>query len=206
MASQAVAAAETAIKELPRRFGTKQVFLPKAVVAFLRPKPKQPPNLATFAVPMEFNKLDLRDYLYHAYNVEVLSVRAYIQQPPPERRGGAPQGGRWYRPKSKKFMIAELAKPFVWPEPVPESDREAFDHKIWQKIEDHKERANQRGEKPGHIPLRKDEEREYGVSREREVLKELAKEYLESGEWKGPNSGKWTEVEKELDAEKKQAA
>lgn len=97
-----------------------------------------PANNATFTVPLWFSKLDLRDYLYHAYNVRILSVRSYIKLQ--RIRSGAPSyipgeeyprptPRRWHRPKSHKRMTVELERPFVWPEEPTEEDYEKFNKK-----------------------------------------------------------------------------
>ncbi|KAJ5313496.1 dicer-like protein 1 [Penicillium atrosanguineum] len=81
----------------------------------------EPPNLsnryAQFRVPLNFNKLDMRDYLERAYGVGVVSVRSYVQLQPITRitKDGR-QLGAWRRPKSEKRMTVELRDPFVWPE------------------------------------------------------------------------------------------
>ncbi|GAB1318956.1 mitochondrial 54S ribosomal protein YmL41 [Madurella fahalii] len=194
MASTAASVKEAAA-QLPRKFGTKQVFLPNHVIAFIRPKPKQPPNLATFAVPLQFNKLDLRDYLYHAYNVEVNAVRSFINQPLPKRKGGTT--GKWYRPRSKKMMIAELVKPFVWPDPPAEDQREGFDYPIFKKMYQAREEHYKRQSDPSDIPLRTRKR----VPKDREVLKAQAEEFLKNqAEWTNGRKGedKWTEVEKDV--------
>nr|POE72421.1 54s ribosomal protein l23, mitochondrial [Quercus suber] len=87
----------------------------------LRRSAKLSPKYALFEVPLWFSKLDLRDYLYHGYNVRTHSIRSYVKQQrvsqgDPTREGGKPQPRRWYRPKALKFMTVELDKPFVWPE------------------------------------------------------------------------------------------
>ena len=33
--------------------------------------PNSPPNFATFLVPLNLNKLDMRDYLFHAYGTNL---------------------------------------------------------------------------------------------------------------------------------------
>lgn len=75
------------------------------------------PRYAQFRVPLNFNKLDLRDYLQNAYNVGVVSVRSYIEQQPITRmtRDGR-NIGAWRRPKAQKRMTVELREPFVYPE------------------------------------------------------------------------------------------
>lgn len=79
--------------------------------------PFMPPRFATFQVPLEFNKLDLKDYLKNAYNVDTLKIRSYVEQQQPTRnlRFGKMGYGPLRRPKSKKRMMVELAEPFVWP-------------------------------------------------------------------------------------------
>lgn len=204
---------------MPRRFGNKQIFLcdrihlpsnaaadanldvlparPNHVVAFIRPKPRQPPNLATFVVPLQFNKLDLRDYLYHAYDVEVTSVRSFINQPTPRQKFGG--RGKWYRPRSQKMMIAELVKPFVWPEaPAANAkDRESFDYGMFQEMERMRGKQIAAQMHPEDIPMRT----RGSEPKDREALRAQAKEFLEAGEWTNGRKGddKWTEVEKEID-------
>ncbi|KAL8712966.1 MAG: hypothetical protein Q9220_002826 [cf. Caloplaca sp. 1 TL-2023] len=104
---------------LPR--GQKQVFLPNFTLTLLR-TPHASPQYATFLTPLNLNKLDLRDYLYHLYNIRTLSIRSYVQQSrvrqdKPSAR--MPKRHRWYRPRATKKMTVEMlaSEPFVWPEP-----------------------------------------------------------------------------------------
>ncbi|AEO66848.1 uncharacterized protein THITE_2115321 [Thermothielavioides terrestris NRRL 8126] len=167
---------------------------PNHVIAFIRPKPRQPPNLATFVVPLTFNKLDLRDYLYHVYNVEVTAVRSFINQPQPRQKDG--QRGKWYRPRSQKMMIAELVKPFVWPDPPAEDAREAFDHAMFKRLQKERDDQISRSMNPSNIPLRT----RGPETQERQTLREQAKEFLDRGEWTNGRTGDdtWTEVEKDI--------
>jgi large subunit ribosomal protein L23 len=85
---------------------------------------KLPPTFASFIVPLNLNKLDLRDYLWHAYGVPVIGVRSYIQiqklrQDKPGAIRVSPR--KWFRPRSIKKMTVEMELPFVWPE-VPKGD------------------------------------------------------------------------------------
>ncbi|PBP18572.1 hypothetical protein BUE80_DR010651 [Diplocarpon rosae] len=114
------------------RMGSKEIFLPNFTLKFLR-TPQQPPTFASFEVPLNMNKLDLRDYLWNAYGVQVLGVRSYIQQQKVRQdKPGAKriQPRKWYRPRAIKRMLVELEKPFVWPE-VPENfdewEKDTFD-------------------------------------------------------------------------------
>ncbi|KAK4150924.1 hypothetical protein C8A00DRAFT_36458 [Chaetomidium leptoderma] len=195
MATSVVAATEAAAKRLPHRFGNKQIFLPNHIVTFIRPKPRQPPNLATFVVPLQFNKLDLRDYLYHAYDVEVTSVRSFINQAAPAQKHR--HFGKSYRPRSQKMMIAELVKPFVWPTVPDEKDREAFDHEMFARLTAEREDQMDKQVDPSVIPLRT----QTPVTTARKDLKAQAAEFLKRGEWTNGKAedGKWTEVDKDFD-------
>jgi large subunit ribosomal protein L23 len=97
-------------------FGSKKIYLPKFTVALLR-TPDLSPYHARFLVPLDFSKYDLRDYLYHAYNVKCFNIRSYVKQMPV--RDTREQPRHWFRPESKKYMTVELEQPFVWPE-VPD--------------------------------------------------------------------------------------
>ncbi|KAH8705117.1 hypothetical protein BGW36DRAFT_332217 [Talaromyces proteolyticus] len=100
----------------------KQIFLPEFVITLIR-TPFLPPRYASFKVPLNFNKLDMRDYMQRVYGVDVLGVRSYIQQMKPtrNRKDGNPGHGPWRRPQSKKKMTIEMTQPFVWPDP-PKDD------------------------------------------------------------------------------------
>ncbi|KAL2221834.1 putative mitochondrial ribosomal protein L23 [Thermoascus aurantiacus ATCC 26904] len=105
----------------------KQVYLPDFTIALIR-TPFLPPRYASFYVPLNFNKLDMRDYMQRVYGVKVLSVRSYVEQQKVTRQ--RPLGrlglGPLRRPKSKKKMTIEMAEPFVWPE-------EPKDFSPWEK-------------------------------------------------------------------------
>ncbi|CAO2650384.1 Nn.00g016760.m01.CDS01 [Neocucurbitaria sp. VM-36] len=97
-------------------FGSKKIYLPKFTVALVR-TPSISPYHARFLVPLDFSKYDLRDYLYHAYNVKCFNIRSYVKQMPV--RDTREQPRHWFRPESKKYMTVEMEQPFVWPE-VPD--------------------------------------------------------------------------------------
>lgn len=99
-----------------RRIKTDQSFSPKFTVALVR-TPKLSPYHARFLVPLDFSKYDLRDYLYHAYNVRCFNIRSYVKQMPV--RDTREQPRHWFRPESQKYMTVEMEQPFVWPE-VPD--------------------------------------------------------------------------------------
>ena len=132
-----------------------KTYRPEHVITFIRPKAHLAPNFAPFAVPLQFNKLDLRDYLWHAYNVKVLSVRSFINQQSPKHKFDSHRG-QVYRPRSRKMMIVELEKPFVWPDPPKGEELEKFDNYLWKKALDFQEkhRKLQKTRQGGNIPLR----------------------------------------------------
>ncbi|KAL8682240.1 MAG: hypothetical protein Q9186_001699 [Xanthomendoza sp. 1 TL-2023] len=131
---------------LPNRFrpprGRKQVFLPNFTITLLR-TPFAAPNCATFLTPLSMNKLDLKDYLYNLYGIEVLSVRSYVQQARVRQdKPGArvPKPRRWYRPRSTKKMTIEMppTTPFIYP-PAP-TDFKPWDKQMRLKAQEMRER------------------------------------------------------------------
>ncbi|KAL8693700.1 MAG: hypothetical protein Q9218_001501 [Villophora microphyllina] len=127
---------------LPNRFippkGQTKVHLPNFTLTLLR-TPFSPPNYATFIVPLNTNKFDIKDYLYNLYGVQVLSVRSYVQQSKVrEDKPGArlPKRNRWYRPRATKRMTVEMpaSTPFVYPSPP--DDFKAWDKEMHEKAEE----------------------------------------------------------------------
>lgn len=98
------------------RVGEKPVYLPKAVVTLLKPKAKYTPYQASFKVPRNFNKMDLRDYLWHVYGLRALNVTVSLSPGTFARR---PMDLARYRQSQTKYMTIEMEEPFVWPE-IPE--------------------------------------------------------------------------------------
>lgn len=130
---------------------TLTVHRPAFEVALLRTK-HLGPKYAKFSVPLWFSKVDLRDYLYHAYNVRTLGIRSYVKLRPvtegvpsgiPYKEYALPQRNRHHRPPSLKFMTVELESPFVWPE-IPEdlSPWQQEMHLAQQKVEKAEEAMN----------------------------------------------------------------
>ncbi|KAI7784499.1 mitochondrial ribosomal protein subunit L23 [Diaporthe eres] len=197
----AVGAAEGLARAAPFRLGEKAVFLPNHVVAFVRPKEGQPPTMATFNVPLSFNKLDFRDYLWNVYNVEVRSVRSFVNQMRPrQRQYGNTQGGKWYRPRSQKMMIADLARPFVWPE-APE-DLSPWDKLMFDAVEgEHSKGMEEQYARARGTPRLRDEK---GVSPDRRSLRAQAERLLAGkGKWKPgqPLGAAWVEVDEAEEVE-----
>ena len=119
------AAVSTSTIALNQSLNDPLFYSPDFTVTLIR-TPFLPPNYASFWVPLNFNKLDIKDYLKRAYNVDVLKVRSYVEQQNVTRE--MPRGRQGYgalrRPMSKKRMTVEMTEPFVWPEPP--TDHEAY--------------------------------------------------------------------------------
>ncbi|KFY44092.1 hypothetical protein V495_03636 [Pseudogymnoascus sp. VKM F-4514 (FW-929)] len=175
----------------PLRLGTKQVFLPNFTITLTRNKPQTPATHASFIVPLNLNKLDLRDYLFNVYNVRVLGVRSYIQQQkvrqdkPGARR---PKQRKWYRPRAIKKMIVEMEHPFEWPEET--TDLEAWDKKTYDAARD-----EQKADQESNQPTFKKQ-----PSRERESIAEQASRLLDGTDaWKSKDE--WEDVGEEVEVE-----
>lgn len=106
------------------RVGNKKVYLPKARVCLLRPNAKHTPYQAKFLVPRNFNKMDLRDYLWHVYGLRALNVTVQLL-PAPFTRG--PRDLARYRKPQFKKMTIDMAEPFVWPD-VPAEAKQQGDN------------------------------------------------------------------------------
>ncbi|PWY84916.1 ribosomal protein L23 family protein [Aspergillus heteromorphus CBS 117.55] len=145
----------------------KQVYLPETTIALIR-TPFLPPRYAAFYVPLNFNKLDIRDYLQRLYGVGVLRVRSFVEQQKVTRL--RPLGkygyGRLRRPESKKKMTVELKNPFVWPEVPKELD--AWEKDQFFKAAKYQEKL-QDGQKPD-AATKRDEDGEAAMAAEAKKL------------------------------------
>lgn len=95
------------------RVGEKKVYLPKARVILLRPNAKHTPYQAKFSVPRNFNKMDLRDYLWNIYGLRALNVTVQLMFP--RWRRGPDDYARFREPQYKKMTI-DMEEPFIWPD------------------------------------------------------------------------------------------
>ncbi|KAI5868511.1 hypothetical protein GGS23DRAFT_34196 [Durotheca rogersii] len=177
MAAAVAAAAAATVTKPPFKIGTKQVFLPRHVVALLRSRENEPPHFATFKVPLTFNKLDLRDYLLHVYNVPVTAVRSQLRLQRPRK---STTRRRLVIPRPIKTMTVELTRPFVWPERptdvtawnTPHMERQIREMEKNRRMQDH-------ATKTGRIPLHAEE----GDDIDRTRLRADAARVLKSGSW-----------------------
>ncbi|KAI5848229.1 hypothetical protein BZA05DRAFT_446527 [Tricharina praecox] len=113
--------------------GTKAVYLPNFTISLVR-TPHLPANFAQFVVPLNINKLDLRDYLKNVYDVDVYNVRSFIVQQKLQRtRPERPEAVDYWRPRAVKKMTVELVKPFVYP--AEPEDLSPWDNELWKALE-----------------------------------------------------------------------
>jgi len=100
------------------KVGLKKVYLPNFVVT-LRRNPRLEPYFAVFDVPLNFSKLDLKDFLWHLYGVKSRSIRSSVLPGKIRRKWKVKDQparvGPWVRTLQKKKMIVQLAKPFRYP-------------------------------------------------------------------------------------------
>jgi large subunit ribosomal protein L23 len=146
-------------------------------------------------VPLNFNKLDIRDYLLHAYNVASVNVRSHIAQRPPRVSQFTKRVGR---PPPIKYMTVELEKPFVFPREPDATEKEKWHSEEMQKriklekeMEKNKVLFQLKGELSSPAKTRR--------SDDRVMLAEQARDLL-SGKTKWDNKRtldpRWTEQEK----------
>lgn len=95
------------------KVGEKSVYLPTARIRLLRPNAKHTPYQAKFVVPRNFNKFDLRDYLWHVYGLRALNITVQLLHAKFER--GINDLSRYRGPQYKKMTI-DMEEPFIWPE------------------------------------------------------------------------------------------
>lgn len=95
------------------RVGEKQIYLPKARVCLLRPNAKHTPYQAKFLVPRNFNKMDLRDYLWNVYGLRALNVTVQLL---PAKFSRSMDDHARYRVSQYKKMTIDMEEPFIWPE------------------------------------------------------------------------------------------
>ena len=113
----------------PFPVGRKKVYLPNFVITLKR-NPKLEPYHAVFEVPLNLSKLDLRDYLWHLYEVKTLSIRSSVLPGVLRRKYKVPDQPRRIGPvrrtKARKKMIVQLAKPFRYPAELNKEELEEY--------------------------------------------------------------------------------
>lgn len=112
------------------KVGGQQLYFPKARVILLRPNAKHTPYQAKFIVPKSFNKLDLRDYLFHIYGLRALNVTTQLLHARYTRT--TPVTPRYRGPQVKKMTI-DMAEPFIWP--AEPEDKSPWNAEFSQELE-----------------------------------------------------------------------
>ncbi|CAD6446412.1 85fc0672-98e5-4fbe-9ee6-0dcaafcfb538 [Sclerotinia trifoliorum] len=185
-----MAAPLAAVARAPK-MGRKEIFLPNFTITLLR-TPNLPPSFASFIVPLNLNKLDMRDYLWNAYGIEVRAVRSYIQaQKLKEGKPGQkiPTPRKWFRPRSIKRMMVEMERPFVWPE-------EPKDLSPWDK-----EGLKKRQEQEQELQAEQYPDAKQKPSKERLSIAEQARKILQGKEKWAPTRDTWMNVGEEVEVE-----
>ncbi|KAF2761667.1 hypothetical protein EJ05DRAFT_179799 [Pseudovirgaria hyperparasitica] len=102
-------------------FGQKPVYMPSFTIQLIY---QENPNEAKFHVPLNFSKMDLHDYLYHAYGLKVKNIRSWVtngyatKEKRPSTSFDLLYAKAWRWVEGKKYMIVELHEPFIWPKPT----------------------------------------------------------------------------------------
>lgn len=100
------------------KLGGQKVFLPNVKFTLLRSGLS--PFFAKFQVPLNCNKFDVRDYLYHVYGLQTLRVNTVVYAQRAQRltqpKNGKPVGAV-IRGTSKKIAFIEMKEPFKFPAP-----------------------------------------------------------------------------------------
>ena len=107
--------------------------------------PHLPPRYAQFVVPLDWSKLDLKDYLQSVYNVETYYIRSFVQYRRSEftrNAKGTYTGIKASTPRKK--MTAELAIPFVWPAELKGSDLAPWEPDQYNELMNRMEQDNER--------------------------------------------------------------
>lgn len=120
------------------KVGGTKLYFPKARVILLRPNAKHTPYQAKFIVPKSFNKLDLRDYLFHVYGLRAMNITTQLLHGKYTRM--SPFLPRYRAPQIKKMTI-EMAEPFVWPEEPSKKDNPMWDETMTENIKLYREDA-----------------------------------------------------------------
>lgn len=112
----------------PFRVGEKKIYLPDFVITLKRNERLEPYH-AVFEVPLNFSKLDLRDYLFHLYGIELISIRSVVLPGVLRRKikkkaglGATVRRGPMQRTKARKKMTVQLVKPFRFPRPLDKGE------------------------------------------------------------------------------------
>ncbi|KAJ1836635.1 mitochondrial 54S ribosomal protein YmL41 [Coemansia sp. RSA 2706] len=101
------------------KFGNLRIYFPNIIFKII-PDARLGKNQAAFRVPLNINKLDIRDYLTHIYNVTVTDVRTAVL---PGKLFVNRYTGQKERTSRTKKAIVTMKEEFAYPaEPDVEND------------------------------------------------------------------------------------
>ncbi|KAJ2339068.1 mitochondrial 54S ribosomal protein YmL41 [Coemansia erecta] len=101
------------------KFGNLKIYFPNIVFKII-PDARLNKYQAAFRIPLNLNKLDVRDYLTHIYNVTVTDVRTAVL---PGKLTNNRYTGRRERTSRTKKAIVTMKEEFHYPE-APDIDRD----------------------------------------------------------------------------------
>jgi len=98
--------------QLNREGLKKGIVFPNAVFTMIRPGKPMPPNDVVFRVPLNMNKIQIKDYIEEIYKVPVVRVNTsiFIGKLRVSRKG------HYYKRPDWKKAIVTLTQPFTMPE------------------------------------------------------------------------------------------
>ncbi|KAJ2503581.1 mitochondrial 54S ribosomal protein YmL41 [Coemansia sp. RSA 1972] len=99
------------------KFGNFKIYFPNIVFKII-PDPRLTKHQAAFRIPLNLNKLDVRDYLTHIYNVTVTDVRTAVL---PGKLTTNRFTGQKERTSRTKKAIVTMKETFQYPE-APDLD------------------------------------------------------------------------------------
>ncbi|KAJ2164772.1 mitochondrial 54S ribosomal protein YmL41, partial [Coemansia sp. RSA 551] len=102
---------------MPPKFGNFKIYFPNIVFKII-PDPRLTKHQAAFRIPLNLNKLDVRDYLTHIYNVTVTDVRTAVL---PGKIMTNRFTGQKERTSRTKKAIVTMKETFQYPE-APDLD------------------------------------------------------------------------------------
>lgn len=113
------------------KFGGTKVYIPHATITLLPNLPNMSPYYARFKVPRNFNKLDLKDYLYNLYDLKVFDIRSSLTR----RKFLPSENSRGHFLSSQdKIMIVKMEKPFIWPAEVVSAEADEQNRKFMDQL------------------------------------------------------------------------
>ena len=112
-------------------YGGTKVYIPLATITLLPNLPNMSPYYARFKVPKNFNKLDLRDYLFNFYKLKVFDIRSSLSR----RKLLQHKNQRDHFVSSQdKIMIVKMEKPFIWPTEITNAEIDAQNRKFMEQL------------------------------------------------------------------------